>query len=368
MGIPNFYLSQLTTNYDFGPSHPLRPERLRRAMRLLQAIHPTEVIEPAPASESDLQRVHSAEYVEAVKEISAAFERGEENSPRIGDLIGKHSLYGDTPAFRGIWETSAAYCGASLEAAYAVRDGAPLAFAIGGGLHHAHRNSASGFCVFDDPALAVSVLRERFDRVVYIDIDVHHGDGVQGIFLNDPNVLTYSIHESGKSLWPGTGYVEETGTAGTSTNMPVLARTSGPAWVDAFERTALPTMERFQPQALVLQMGTDPHFLDPLAHVNCDQASWLSAVRRCRDLGIPTVAVGGGGYSLHTVPRMWVSAILTLSRVEFDDAFPADLAAEWGVQTFSDAPETIPHGLGIEANEPIIRQYLEDVLPGVPAA
>lgn len=189
------------------------------------------------------------------------------------------------------------------------------------------------------------MLRERFDRVAYVDIDLHHGDGVQALFFDDPSVMTCSIHETGASLYPGTGFVDERGAGDSSVNVPLEPGTTGDVWLWAFENGIIPLLNKFDPEVIVLQMGTDPHFLDPLGHLQVAAQEWLAAVRLVRDLGLPIVAVGGGGYALECVPRMWASAVMTLSEIEFDDAIPTGVPHEWGMATFSDAlPEPRDQG------------------------
>lgn len=334
--LDHFYYSPEILKYNFGPGHPLQPERLRRTMQLLGR-YGVEPIDPGLCASEDLLRVHDPEYVEGVRAISNATYDGKPY------LLGFGA--GDNPAFPGMFEAASAYCAATAQAARSVRDGAPLAFSIGGGLHHAARGRASGFCIFNDPAIACSILRERFERVAYVDIDVHHGDGVQWIFYDDPTVLTCSIHEDGRTLFPGTGGTEETGAEFSSFNVPIEAWTSGDVWLDAFMQTVPAAVEAFGAQAVVLQMGTDAHYLDPLAHICCVQQDWLGAVKAVAGWGLPTVAIGGGGYDMTTVPRMWTSACLTLGGVEFDDELPADLATEWHVPTYSDR-EAPNRGIG----------------------
>jgi acetoin utilization protein AcuC len=365
MGLPHFYLSNETFQYDFDPKHPLRPERMRRTLALLERFHPTQVVDPGYATGTDLARVHDPEFIASVQELSEARERGELTS-NFKAQVGKFGLYGDTPVFPGMWKASLGYVQASIAAARAVRDGASLAFGMGGGLHHAHVGRASGFCVFNDPALAISVLRERFQRVAYVDIDVHHGDGTQEIFLNDPHVLTYSIHESGKTLFPGTGFLHETGSFGTSCNVPIPARTTGDVWLEAFAQTFLPTIEKYRPEAIVLQLGVDTHRMDPLGHIWSDVQTWLAAVKIVRDLRLPIVALGGGGYNLNTVPRMWVAACLSLARLPIPDEIPLDLAEAWGAYTLLDAP---PEVMGKNENEvmAVVAAYRDRVLSQVPS-
>ena len=311
----------------------------------VEPIDPGEVV-PGAQADSDVLRVHSQIYVDAVREIGHQEAERRLNQTTAGlrplsdDELGFRFTYGigggDVPAFPNMHEISLDYVKSVATAARAVRDGAPLAFGIGGGLHHAHRSKAHGFCIYDDPAIALHILRERFSRVAYVDIDVHQGDGVQWIFYDDPTVLTCSIHEEGRTLYPGTGWVDEVGAEFSALNVPVKSGTTGDVWLWIFEQTILPALERFQPEAIVLQMGADPHFADPLAQVNCRQQDWLEAVKRIRDLKLPTVAVGGGGYNINNVPRMWTSAILEFAHIRYDDRLPEDLAQRWSVPTFND--------------------------------
>ena len=346
--LAHFYYTPAILNYNFGPNHPLRPERLRRTIELLGR-YGVRPMDPGPCHTDDIRRVHDDDYIEDV---------------RTGGTAEFGFGRGDNPAFPDMWEASLAYVAATVKAAEAVRDGAPLAFGIGGGLHHANRRKASGFCVFDDPAIACHILLERFDRVAYVDIDVHHGDGVQWIFYEEPRVLTCSIHEEGRSLFPGTGFVEETGLGHTSLNVPLQAYTTGDVWLDAFERGILPGLETFQPGAIVLQMGTDTHRDDPLGHIKSDTQSWLAAVRHVKALGLPIVAVGGGGYNMTTVPRMWTAACLTLGGIEFDDQVPKDLADQWGMPTYFD-PEQDASGIGREYADGVLNWLSRNLHPVV---
>lgn len=333
--LEHFYCNAGILNYTFGPQHPLKPERLHRTLALLKGLTEVDIIDHTAASETDLLRVHDEEYVASVREIDR--ELGQ-----IDTILSKRKDYDfgfggyDNPPFSGMYDAALAYVGSTAAAARAVRNGSRRAYAIGGGLHHAQRRKASGFCIFNDAAIACHILREQFDRVAYVDIDVHHGDGVQWIFYDDPSVLTCSIHESGRTLYPGTGYVDEVGSEFSAVNVPVVARTSGRAWLGAFELGILPALENWEPEALVLQLGTDTHRDDPLGHVRSTQQDWLSAVRRLHEFDLPTVVLGGGGYNLSTVPRMWVSAILTLGNIPFDNKIPSYLGEIAGSFTFSD--------------------------------
>jgi acetoin utilization protein AcuC len=342
--------------YDFGPQHPLRPERLRRTVELLESFG-VQCLDPGEGNCEDALRVHSTEYVRAVERISSG-DMHDQGDFGFGSL--------DNPPFPGMYEASLAYLAGSVRAAEAVRDGAPLAFGIGGGLHHAHGSKASGFCIFNDASAAVNVLQDRFQRVAYVDIDVHHGDGVQWMFYDDPHVLTCSIHQDGRTLFPGTGGVDETGAAFTSINVPVAPNTTGDVWLWAFEEGIMPALQAFCPDAIVLQMGTDTHFLDPLARVQNTAQEWLEAVKRVKSLGFPIVALGGGGYEVTCVPRMWAAACLTLSGIAVPEDVPEPMASEWHMPRFFDDMVPSPRDQGRREAQAVLGRLRREVHPRVP--
>jgi len=216
------YYTDKFQSYNFGPEHPLNPIRLALAYDLIAESglldSQTMLIRPGPASEEDLHLVHTLEYIEAVRlEL-----------PDLAFGLGSD----DTPVFPGIFEASRIIAGGSIDAAQRMLQEDCSTFNLGGGLHHAFPTQAAGFCVFNDAALGISILKERFSRILYLDIDAHHGDGVQQIFYEDPDVLTVSMHESGLYLFPGTGFVNEVGAGpglGFSVNvpMPYVCRRSG---------------------------------------------------------------------------------------------------------------------------------------------
>lgn len=265
-----------------------------------------QILDPGLTDRSELERVHAPAYIDLVQKLSGG--DGVSGSETVESGFGS----GDNPPFAGMYEASLAYVGGSVAAARAVYGGANLAFNWSGGLHHARRSQASGFCIFNDCAVACAILRDKFAKVAYVDIDLHHGDGVQWLFYDDPTVMTCSIHESGAYLYPGTGFVEETGADLTSVNAPLHPMTTGDTWLVAFRDVILARLREFQPEAIVLQMGADPHTLDPLGHLQLSVQEWLEAVSDVRALDVPIVALGGGGYEKTTVPRMWTAATLTL--------------------------------------------------------
>ena len=295
------------THYDFGPSHPLSPIRLDLTIKLARELgvltgDHVEVISPKVADDALLTTVHTAEFVAAVKRANAD---------------GRHGLgTGDNPCFDDMHEASARVAAGSVDAALAVWTGQVThAVNIAGGLHHAMPDSASGFCVYNDPALAITALLDAgAERIAYVDVDVHHGDGVQAIFYDDPRVLTISLHETPQLLFPGTGYPNETGgpgSEGSAVNVALPPGTTDSGWLRAFHAVVPPLLRTWQPQILVTQDGCDTHVEDPLAHlaltVDGQRASYAALHVLAHDLCEGRwVATGGGGYAIvDVVPRAW---------------------------------------------------------------
>jgi len=333
---------------------------LKRAVRLIERFEFVNVVDPGPGSRDDVLRVHDEAYVDAVELISSGFftPEGFLNKGGFGSL--------DNPPFIGMYEASLAYVAGAVAAAKDIAQGAHRSFSMSGGLHHAMREKASGFCIFNDAAIAIHILHERFDRVAYIDIDVHHGDGVQWIWYSDPSVLTCSIHEDGKTLFPGTGGIEETGADYSSINVPLEAKTTGDVWLWAFNNTILPAIEAFAPQAIVLQLGTDIHYLDRLGHLKATAQEWLEALAAIHELDLPVLALGGGGYNITTVPRMWAAACLTLCGHAVPCNVPNDLAIAWDMPLFFDEILPEPRGSGWFHAEETVDAILRNVIPRIP--
>src|SRR5205085_10049139 len=274
--------------YDLGDEHPLSPVRRQLAVERSRAFGllarpAVALVEPRSALLEEIERVHAPAYVEAVRRYSAepalaaSWEAGQ-----WGLALG-----GDTPAFAGMHEAAAALCGASLTGARAIWGGeADQAFCAGGGLHHAFANRAAGFCIYNDCAVAIQALLDAgAERVAYVDVDVHHGDGTQWIFYEDPRVLTCSVHESGRYLFPGTGGLGECGAGpglGTSLNVPLPPFAGDEPYLRAIEEVIGPAIRGFLPDVLVTQHGADPHHADPLAHLQVSMAGLAAAYRAPR--------------------------------------------------------------------------------------
>lgn len=301
--------------YDFGSSHPLRPERVLltydriRDLGLLDLDYVDE-IPYRSALEAEVEAVHDQRFIEVVRGIDGGV---------IDERVGLDYGLGtpDDPIFSGMHKASLAVCGASITAAEAVAGGAfSHAFNPAGGLHHARRAEASGFCIYNDPAVAIAKILELQPswRVLYLDVDVHHGDGVQWIFYDEPRVLTVSLHQSGRYLYPGTGFEDELGEGGakgTSVNVPLLPFTGDDDYLWALEEVLTKAAGAFRPDVIVTQLGADTHHGDPLANLGLTMRAYPRMGRIIHDVahelcGGRWVATGGGGYQAETVvPKVW---------------------------------------------------------------
>ena len=321
------------TAYNFGPSHPLAPLRVDLTLRLARALGVVGpgalAVVPAPLASDDLiATVHTERYLEAVGRASA--------SPQASDLdcgLGTS----DNPTFAGMHQASAHVVGASVEAARRVFRGEVLHAAnVAGGLHHAMPGYASGFCIYNDVAVAIRWLLDAgADRVAYVDLDVHHGDGVQAVFYDDPRVMTISLHESPLTLFPGTGFPAETGhgeAAGTAVNVALPAGTGDNGWLRAFDAVVPELVSEFHPHVLVTQHGCDSHRVDPLAHLELSVDGQRAAYEAMHELahevcGGRWVATGGGGYAIvDVVPRSWSHLLSVVAGAPIDPslATPGD--------------------------------------------
>ena len=308
--------------YDFG-DHPLNPVRLDltvRLARLLGVLDRLEVIAPEPADERQLLSIHDADYLAAVRTASG-------DPSYTGYGLGTE----DDPVFAGMYDASALIAGGSAQAARQVWEGkVDHAVNIAGGLHHAMRGYASGFCVFNDVVLGIrTLLAAGAKKVAYVDIDVHHGDGVQVAFYDDPRVLTISLHQDPRTLFPGTGLPTELGSGaaeGTSVNVALPPGTSDDGWLRAFRAVVPGAVRAFAPEILVTQCGCDTHHEDPLANLELTIDGQRQAIADLHQLahgvcGGKWVAYGGGGYGLvRCVPRTWTHLLAEASGVPIDPA------------------------------------------------
>jgi acetoin utilization protein AcuC len=365
------------TGYNFGPGHPLAPIRVELTVELARALGVLDrdgvtVVAPEPATDDELAYVHDPGYIEAVKRAGGA-------EPTL--IAGRYGLgTEDDPIFPAMHEASALVAGATLAAAQAVWNGtAEHGVSIAGGLHHAMRDHASGFCVYNDPAIAISwLLAQGAERIAYVDIDVHHGDGVQAAFYNDPRVLTISLHEHPRTLFPGTGRASETGgpdAAGSAVNVALPAGTRDAGWLRAFHAVVPPLLRAFQPQVLVSQHGCDTHWMDPLANLELTIDAQRAAHAAIHQLAHETAGgrwllTGGGGYEVvQVVPRTWTHLLAEATGRPLDPALPTPPAWRDYVarRTRAAAPEFMTEGApasypsfdnGYDPDEPIDQAIL----------
>jgi acetoin utilization protein AcuC len=357
--------------FDYGPDHPLRMERLRLTLNLLKAYgllkgEGVMVVEPEAASREDLLTFHEDDYIEALEKA------GKSLPPENGVAYGLGTP--DNPVFPGLYEYALLYGGASLAAAEAVwKHGAVLSFNIAGGLHHAHKDRAAGFCYINDIVLAAQRLLGFYDRVLYVDVDAHHGDGVQGAFWRSNRVLTASFHESGWTLFPGTGFEGEIGEGpgrGFSLNFPFMPGIEEDIYLDCFRMVIGGAVERFKPEAVVAQLGVDGLAGDPLTNLSLSNLFLVRVVEFLLELDLPLVSLGGGGYRIDNVARAWTLAWATMIGVEPPDELPAEYVeargGEGGSQRLRDHPVDLPDMISESAAEDArrVRKYLlDEVLP-----
>jgi acetoin utilization protein AcuC len=367
-----FVFSSAALRYDLGQQHPfkaIRPEAVKSLLEFSGLLAADNVFEPEMASLEALLGVHSKSYVNRVMRAS----RGEDVVDSLEYGIGTT----DTPIFAGMHEATSLVVGGTLLAAQLVANGKyTRALNLSGGLHHAQSNKGGGFCVYNDLSVAISHLRSRGLRVAYLDIDAHHGDGVQWIHYDDPNVLTISLHETGRYLYPGTGFIYELGRGeglGTSLNMPLEPYTQNPSFLEALDRVLEPALTWFAPDVIVLQAGADAHYFDPLADLALTMPGYQALFKRIVQYAEAfsngrIVATGGGGYATWTaVPRVWGSLYAALSAQKLEHQLPKDWLTQWQPHSSEPLPTTlddpepdIPREAEINArNSRMVTQLLE---------
>jgi acetoin utilization protein AcuC len=369
-------------SYGFGGEHPFNPLRLRLTLELCRDLGLLEdypLTPSEPATDADLTTVHSLTYVRMVQQAG----RG---AARLSRLLDYGLGSGDNPVFPDMHEACARVVGGVLESCRLVMGGdAAHAMCISGGLHHALRSQASGFCVYNDAGVAIARLKEERPgiRVAYVDTDAHHGDGVQWMFFEDPDVLTVSIHESGRYLFPGTGEVQEKGMGegkGYSVNVPLLPYTDDYSFISTFEAVVPEALRAFEPDLIISQNGCDAHKLDPLTHLSATTRLYEHVPAAIHDLAHELcdgrwVATGGGGYDIwRVVPRAWSALWAAVSHQELPEEFPGGWLERWGAKSpvglprrVRDDPADYPAGPRADEisdeNRRTAEEVLEKVLP-----
>ncbi|WP_243027738.1 acetoin utilization protein AcuC [Thermus albus] len=316
--------------YDFGPSHPFSPVRLEMLTSLLHALGVwRQPLEPPEATREEVLTVHSERLVKRVEAAS----RGE----RVPDLEYYGLGTGDTPVFPGMDRAARILVGGTLEGARRILAGEKRVLQLGGGLHHAQYDRASGFCVYNDLSVAIRHLTQAGLRVAYLDIDVHHGDGVQWIHYEEKEVLTLSLHETGRYLFPGTGHIHEIGRGegvGRKLNLPLEPFTEDESYLEVFEALVPWALGAFRPDVLVVQSGADAHYQDPLADLLLTTRAYEAILRLILEYaqaytGGRVLFTLGGGYSLDATVRVWALLYLVFHGLPLPERLPEGWLKEW---------------------------------------
>ncbi len=334
------YTEELS-QYQLSPQHPLQPIRLKHMHELMKTTGLMDLtniasIHPRFANRQEIGSAHDPDYVNHVNAVSN------------GCIVPNSSKHGlgtsDNPIWKGMFENIALSVGSTLTATELVISGkADIGFAPAGGVHHhAMRSYASGFGVFNDAVIAINAMITAGLRIAYVDIDCHHGDGVQAGYYDSDQVLTISIHESGQWLFPGTGNVQEIGQndgLGYSANIPLAPYTQDPDWHAAFDELIAPLIKAFKPDVLFTQLGIDTHFQDPLTHMLLTTQGFNLAIKKLAQLASDIgkwVAVGGGGYDFSAVARSWTMALATMADFNLPQQVPTTFSSLKGLTKFDD--------------------------------
>ena len=317
--------------YDLGSGHPFDPIRTEMVLDFLNITECLKTpLKPEPVTPEYLSSVHDESYIRVVEAISCG-----ENLKNIEDY-GLGTL--DNPVINGMAEGARAQIGGTvLGARLLIENKCNKVLQFGGGFHHAHRSLAAGFCIYNDLALAIKEMTRNNLHVVYLDLDVHHGDGVQEIFYSDENVMTISIHESGEYLFPGTGWIHELGNGigrALKLNVPLEPFTEGESYLEIINNIVEPALKWFKPDMLVVQAGADAHFSDPLADLMLTTQDFEKIYRRVLEL-INQYSNGkvlftlGGGYSKTATPRIWILLYLVLFGMTIPERLPDEWRLKW---------------------------------------
>ena len=329
-------------NYNFGEGHPFSPVRGDMVLDLLHALgHTVSALEPEPATRADILSVHEERLVNRVEALSAGREVPDCEDYGLGTP--------DNPIFPGMDEAARWHVGGTLLGARLIcEQGEKRVLQLGGGLHHARREFASGFCIYNDLAVAVRYLTRQGFWVAYLDIDVHHCDGVQQIVNSDMRVMTVSLHESGRYLFPGTGEIHELGSGpgrGLKLNIPLEPFTEGDSYLEIFENVLSAALVQFKPGVFVVQAGADAHYEDPLADLMLTTRDYEKIFRRILEFA-DTFAAGrvlftlGGGYSLGATPRIWAMLYLIMHDLPLVQYLPPTWRDKWNSAAGNKLPQT----------------------------
>ncbi len=342
--------------YDLGQGHPFNPIRVEMVLDLLKDLGcqvNTEL--PEPVTPEMLFAIHDEDYVKTIEALGNGESKTEAEKYGLGTI--------DNPVALGMAEGARYHTGGTLLGAkLLLKEKAKRILQLGGGFHHAHKNLAAGFCIYNDLALAIKEMTDNEWHVAYIDIDVHHADGVQEIFYTDDKVMTISLHESGEFLFPGTGWIHELGQGmgkALKLNLPLDPFTEGKSFVEVIDGIVEPALNWYKPDALVVMAGADAHFSDPLADLMLTTLDYERIFRKI--LGYADkysqgriMFTLGGGYSITATPRIWTLLYFIIKDLELPEKLPEKWRKKWGEKTGAELPEFL-HDI-LPAYEPIPRK------------
>ncbi len=360
--------------FSYGSHHPFKLHRYGIALELLEAykllnLPKMERRDCQPVTKEQMLSFHTAEYINRLEEFSLSDESRADFLFGLGDA--------DCPVFKGLFDYAALGAGATMEACRLIEEeGFRAVLSPAGGWHHAHKNKASGFCYLNDAAIAIKWLLKRGRRVAYLDLDAHHGDGVQEAFYDTDQVLTVSLHESGIYFFPGTGFEDETGNGsglGHTINLPLLAHTDDPLYMRGFDEVVYPLLAAFNPDIIVAQIGADTFRTDPLTRLEITTFAYSYIMRKLQALKIPWVALGGGGYDLMNTARAWTIAWAAMNDIELYPRLPTQFVKKIRRQGY---PNTMlldamhwadehDRGLALDAMEKSISKIRKNVFPTI---
>jgi acetoin utilization protein AcuC len=342
--------------YDLGEGHPFDPIRVEMMLDLLKELnYPVELETPDAVSPEILYSIHDELYVKTVEALSHGENYSEVEKYGLGTI--------DNPVAPGMAEGARYQTGGTLLAAkLLIEEKTKKVLQLGGGFHHAHKNLAAGFCIYNDLALAIKQMTDHGWHVAYIDIDVHHCDGVQEIFYSDGKVMTISLHESGEFLFPGTGWIHELGKGmgrSLKLNVPLDPFTEGDSYIEVMNGIIEPALKWFHPDVLVVMAGADAHYSDPLADLMLTTIDYENVFRKILNFADlysngKVIFTLGGGYSITATPRIWTILYLLLRNLEIPEKIPESWRHKWGKLVNNKFPEFMHDQL--PAYEPIPRK------------
>ncbi|EFX81904.1 histone deacetylase 3-like [Daphnia pulex] len=355
--VVSYFHDQDVGNFHYGPLHPMKPQRLAVTHSLV--LHygmykKMQVYRPYRASAHDMCRFHSEDYIEFLQRVSP------QNIQAFSKCLGQFNVGDDCPVFDGLFDFCSMYTGASLEGATKLNHGSTdIAINWSGGLHHAKKFEASGFCYVNDIVIAILELLKYHPRVLYIDIDIHHGDGVQEAFYLTDRVMTVSFHKYGNYFFPGTGDMYEIGAeCGRyySVNIPLKEGIDDQSYLQVFKPVIQYVMEFYQPTAIVLQCGADSLANDRLGCFNLSTKGHGECVKFVKDFNVPLLVLGGGGYTLRNVARCWTYETSLLVDEGISNELPYNEYFEYFAPDFSLHPDVVTRQENANS-----KQYLETI-------